>query len=247
MACRERCHADWHVVESQTADMARLGSWASNIFNAGSSWEDPVRAERVAVGEAIERYCGNVVDYSSLVRASYQDLCRRGIAAIDPRSLVLFSNEQYAMPGFPFVPFATDLVVSWTLARSLVSGEQVLAPASLVYVNWNTGQSLFDPPTNPAYYPGIAAAPDRDAALCNAIEEVGLVVRSAAGRGGSRVVGRRPGRARQRVTISSVRYPPAPAIDHVELVGGRPIHDRYRWRGRTCSLNRVPAGPGARP
>ncbi len=161
-----------YFVESQTADMSRLGPWASNIFNAGSAWDDALQAERGAVGEAIERYCGNVIDYSSLVRASYDDLRRRGVPAIDPRSLVLFADSQYSAPGFPFAPFDTDLVVSWTLARSLVSGNEVLAPASLVYVNWNTGPSLFDPPTNPAYYPGIAAAPDRELALCNALEEV---------------------------------------------------------------------------
>ncbi|MGI9091907.1 MAG: YcaO-like family protein [Mycobacteriales bacterium] len=161
-----------HFVESQTAEMSRLGPWASNIFNAGSAWDEPLQAERGAVGEAIERYCGNVIDYSSLVRASYDELRRRGVPAIDPRSLVLFADSQYRAPGFPFVPFDTDLTVSWTPARSLVSGEEVLAPASLVYVNWNTGPSLFDPPTNPAYYPGIAAAPDRELALCNAFEEV---------------------------------------------------------------------------
>lgn len=159
-------------VESQTADMARLGSWASNIFNAGSAWDDATYAERGAVGEAIERYCGNVVDYSALVRASFHELTRRGVPAIDPRSLVLFSQEQYRFPGFPFVSFDEDLPVSWTPARSLVTGEEVLAPASLVYVNWNTGASQFDPPTNPAFYPGIAAAPQRELALCNALEEV---------------------------------------------------------------------------
>ncbi|WP_329070351.1 YcaO-like family protein [Amycolatopsis sp. NBC_01480] len=159
-------------VESQTADMSRLEPWSSNIYNAGSSWDDPGHAEQGAIGEAIERYCGNFVDESRLVRASYRELCRRGVRAVDPRSLALFSNRQYQTPGFPFVEFGSDVTTSWTLGRSLVTEEDVFVPASLVYVNWNTGRSIFDPPTNPAYYPGIAAGTSLDDALSNALEEV---------------------------------------------------------------------------
>ncbi|WP_309135546.1 YcaO-like family protein [Cellulomonas sp.] len=159
-------------VESQTADMARLAPWAANIYNAGSSWGDPERARAGATGEAIERYCGNAIDDGALELASYDELVRRGAPALDPRELTLFSAEQYADPRFPFVPLDRGTRTHWVRAESLVDGREVLVPASLTFVNWNTGRSVFSPRTNPAMYPGIAAAPTRAHALANALEEV---------------------------------------------------------------------------
>jgi ribosomal protein S12 methylthiotransferase accessory factor len=159
-------------VESQTADMARLRSWASNIYNAGSSWRDYEQARAGAVGEAVERYCGNVVDHSRLVFGSFNELTRRGARVLDPHEFVLFSEEQYSDPRFPFVPFERSTRAQWIVGRSLADDAEVLVPAALTFVNWNTGRSLFSPRTNPAYYPGIAAATTPEAALANALEEV---------------------------------------------------------------------------
>lgn len=164
-------------VESQTADMGRVRPWAANIYNAGSAWDDADAARRGAVGEAIERYCGNVYSPEHLRRSSFARLVREGEHAVDPRELVLFSERQYAQPGMPFIPLEPDLEISWVPGRSLATGRLTWVPASLVYVNWNSGDSVLEPPVNPAYYPGIAAAPSRDAALCNALEE--LVERDA--------------------------------------------------------------------
>lgn len=158
--------------ESQTADMGRIRPWAANIYNAGSAWDDEDAARQGAVGEAIERYCGNVYRPEHLRRCSYQELRDQGERAVDPTELALFSADQYAQAGMPFLPFTPDLEVSWVPGRSLASGQLTWVPASLVYVNWNSGDSIMDPPVNPAYYPGIAAAPSREAALCNALEEV---------------------------------------------------------------------------
>jgi ribosomal protein S12 methylthiotransferase accessory factor len=163
---------DIRYVESQTADLSRLRSWASNIYNAGSSWGDDSSARAGAVGEAIERYCGNVTDIARLRFASFDELTRGGARAVDPRELVLFSDEQYANPRFPFIPFARDTRTHWVRGNSLVDGGEIFVPASLAFVNWNSGLSLYSPRTNPAYYPGIAAAATREAALANAVEEV---------------------------------------------------------------------------
>lgn len=159
-------------VESQTADMSRLSPWASNIHNAGSAWNDDEGARAGAIGEAIERYCGNVVDQSKLTFGSYDELSRTGRRLIDPNQLVLFSEKQYSNPRFPFVPFSRGARTHWVAGRSLVHDDEVYVPASLTYVNWNTGNSLFSPKTNPAYYPGIAAATNLEDAFANAIEEV---------------------------------------------------------------------------
>lgn len=159
-------------VESQTADMARLGPWASNIYNAGSSWGDDDLARLGAVGEAIERYCGNLVDDTRLLFGSFDELTRRGARVLDPRELVLFAHEQYSDPRFPFLPLDRGTRTHWIAGRSLVDDEEILVPAALTFVNWNTGRSLMSPRTNPAYYPGIAAGTTLEGALANAMEEV---------------------------------------------------------------------------
>lgn len=159
-------------VESETADMSRLAPWASNTYNAGSSWGDEEAAAAGAVGEAVERYCGNAVDGDDLIDASYDELVRAGRRAVDPRTLALFSRRQYDDPGFPFVEFSRTLRTPWVAGWSLATGEEVLVPAALTFVNWNAGVGAGRPPTNPAFYPGIAAAPSLDQALANALEEV---------------------------------------------------------------------------
>jgi ribosomal protein S12 methylthiotransferase accessory factor len=159
-------------VESQTADMSRLHPWASNIYNAGSAWDDLERAKKGATGEAIERYCGNAIDEDRLVYGSYDELRRQGRPAVDPRRLALFTPRQYAEPGFPFVPFDTAVRTHWVQGISLASSTEIMVPASLTFINWNTGRFEFDPPLHPAYYPGIAAGHTLDAAISNGLEEV---------------------------------------------------------------------------
>jgi ribosomal protein S12 methylthiotransferase accessory factor len=160
------------TVQSWVADMARLYPWANNVVNSGMSIGDDRTSEAIALGEGIERYCGNCVAEEDLRRSSYDALRRAGERAVDPASLVLYSPEQYAAPGFPFVSFTADLEIHWVRGRSLTRDEPIWVPASLVFVNWYTGRHEGDAPLHCAHYPGLAAGVDLDAALVNGIEEV---------------------------------------------------------------------------
>jgi ribosomal protein S12 methylthiotransferase accessory factor len=138
----------------------------------GSAFNDPEGAERAALGESAERYCGNILDTLPITEGSYYELRRKGIPVLDPSDLVLYSEGQYNAHGFPFVPFTRDLRVHWVTGRSLVDDREILVPASLVYVNWYSAGFAADPPTNFCAFAGIAAGPNLDFAVASGMEEI---------------------------------------------------------------------------
>jgi hypothetical protein len=78
---------------------------------------------------------------------------------------VLYSEAQYGAEGFPFTPLTPDLEVHWVPGRSLTRDEDVLVPASMVYVNWFTAGYSAAPVTNFCPFAGIAAGPNLDYAI----------------------------------------------------------------------------------
>ena len=92
--------------------------------------------------------------------------------ALDPADLVLYSDAQYDAPGFPFARMTADLEMAWVPGRSLTRDEDVLVPASMVYVNWFTAGHSGAPVTNFCPFAGIAAGPTMDYAVTSALEEI---------------------------------------------------------------------------
>jgi|GEM_PF-1715705 len=159
------------VVEAKISDIEAVLGWPADRIAAGASWDDPKMAVAAALGEAVERYCGNAIPSQGFESATYTELQNRRLNAIDPTTFALFSDEQYAAEGFPFVPFTRDLKADWVWGKSLLSHTECLAPAQLTYVNWYyvRDRSL---PTNVTMFAGIAAGPGRDFAECSALEEI---------------------------------------------------------------------------
>ncbi len=147
------------------SDSARWSRWASDSTGAGYAFGDSQAAVDAAVGEAAERYCGNLVP-PGLQVASYEELAS---PAVDPESLALFSKAQYEAPGFPFEPFGRDLRVEWVAGRELRTGAEVLAPASLVFVSHPLSVG---PRVNPVMQAGLAAGATRADAERGALAEV---------------------------------------------------------------------------
>ncbi|MFD9795985.1 YcaO-like family protein [Streptomyces sp. NPDC059070] len=161
------------TVQTNVSDMRRLFSWSSNVVCGGTAFRNFRAARGAAMGEAVERYCGNCVTESLEVReASYRELTRAGERALDPERLVLYSDRLYDSPGFPFVRFTHDRTTHWVRGHSLTADKPMWVPASLVYVNWYTDQYADVPPTNFLYYPGLAAGHTVEHALVSGIEEV---------------------------------------------------------------------------
>lgn len=160
------------TAQSDVCNMRRVSRWANNTSCQGSAFGDPEQARASAVGEAAERYCGNLLDTLPVTFASYEALRRGPVRALDPDALVLYSDAQYDAPGFPFVRMTPELEMHWVPGRSLTTGEEVLVPASTVYVNWFTAGYAGAPVTNFCPFAGIAAGPTMDYAITSALEEV---------------------------------------------------------------------------
>ncbi|MFC5748803.1 YcaO-like family protein [Actinomadura rugatobispora] len=160
------------TVHARTSDVSRVTPWRNDPVAGGSTFGDRAAAEHAAVGEAVERYCGNVVRHDLVTQASFAELRERGESAVDPRKLVLFSQRMYESPGFPFVPFTADRKVHWVRGRSLTHDVPAWLPASMVYANWHSLSVSEGPFINPVFYSGIAAGSSLDSALDAALYEV---------------------------------------------------------------------------
>ncbi|GAA1829430.1 hypothetical protein GCM10009836_04130 [Pseudonocardia ailaonensis] len=156
----------------------RFAAWRADATGFGASLGDEYTARAAAIGEAVERYCGNAVP-DVLHHSSYDELVRAGRAALDPAALALYSARQHALAGFPFVPFTRDLRVGWVPGTDLHGGGQVWVPASLAYLDYVHGARAAEPPTHSPMYSGIAAGTDRARAERSALEE--LLERDATG------------------------------------------------------------------
>ncbi|WP_432842003.1 YcaO-like family protein [Dactylosporangium sp. CA-092794] len=158
----------WVGYGAHVADTTAYAPWTVDRYGFGAALGDPGRARRAAVGEAVERYCGNIVP-AGLPVASHAELVAAGHRAVDPGDLALYSAEQYATPGFPFVPFTRDLRVPWARGTCLHTGADTFVPASLAYLNGGGGTG---PATNALSYAGIATGADRAHAERFALEEL---------------------------------------------------------------------------
>ncbi|MEU3844137.1 YcaO-like family protein [Streptomyces sp. NPDC028635] len=167
-----RFPAGFQLIASELCDTSRFCPWPADSAGAGYAFADPDAALGAALGEAAERYCGNLVP-TELVRASYRELCVRGLRAIDPDTLALYGREQYADPAFPVTEFTPDLVVEWAEGTDLADGGPVLVPASLVWVSYVSADVLpRGPRTNPVIQAGLAAGPTLYDACLGALAEV---------------------------------------------------------------------------
>ncbi|MFI6484765.1 YcaO-like family protein [Nonomuraea sp. NPDC050663] len=137
-------------------------------ITGGAALGDDEAARLAAIGEAVERHCANQVP-ADLRRAAYRELTE---PAVHPGSFALYSPAQYRARGFPFVPMTPDLEITWAPAEDLTSGEKVLVPASLVYVNYFAGPRRSEPPTNYPVLAGTAAGPTLEGARQAALREV---------------------------------------------------------------------------
>lgn len=163
--------AGWLGRSARVARADRFAGWRADGFGFGATLGDAGRARGAAIGEAVERYCGNAMP-AVLPMASWDALRARGVAATDPLEFALYSDRQYATAGFPFVCFTRDLEVAWVSGTDLVSGADVLVPASLVYLDYFHGPHRAEPPVNALMYSGIAAGASRVDAETAALEEL---------------------------------------------------------------------------
>jgi ribosomal protein S12 methylthiotransferase accessory factor len=120
------------AVTCETADLVAVSAGPVRVVGSGSG-SSRESALVAALGEAIERYSASCSPAAEdLVVGSAREL---GDQAVEPGRFALFSPEQYADVGFPYVPFADTTRVIWTPGWALPGGEPALLPAQLVYLS----------------------------------------------------------------------------------------------------------------
>lgn len=143
----------------------------SNFGSNGGVSTHPHRAIAKAMGEAIERYCSAIFDYRDLRIAPYASLDRRATA---PERFALYRPEQFGWEGFPWRPFSPEAPVTWTPGVSLVTGEEVLVPAAMVFVPYHYLSSRPDTaivqPISTGLASGCSFAEAALSGLCEAVE-----------------------------------------------------------------------------
>ena len=159
------------TVRSHCTDLSRIYPWGNDLFTGGSTFGDEASAAGAALGEALERYCGNCLPGVEMVTGSWRDFMGKNRRALDPESLILHSQKMMDEPGCPFKPFSRDLSVQWVRGRSLTRNEPCLLPLSLVYANW-MGGDINQAVTNYLYTPGMAAGETLEQALVGAVREL---------------------------------------------------------------------------
>ena len=136
----------WAARVADTRNFGGSGSlFRADPYGFGASIRDDAAARGAATGEAVERYCGNVVP-EDLVRGSASALELAGSRVVDPAEFALYSEDQYRLPGFPFVPFTSDLNIRWVLGHTMDEKVPTYVPAALTYLGYYTGARRGEPP-----------------------------------------------------------------------------------------------------
>ena len=160
------------MYDSVLADSRRWCGWEVDSTGGGCSLGDEAAARGAALGEAVERYCGNLIP-TGLRRATARELTAQGHTVLPLDEVALFSDEQYRTPGFPFVPLDVDLVTEWVAGENLLDGSSVLVPAPLVWVSYiGAVRERGLRHVCPIVQAGLSAGPDIDFATTSALTEI---------------------------------------------------------------------------
>lgn len=152
------------------ADTRRFAVWLADRVGGGTSWGSRDAAARSALGEAVERYCGNHIPVE-LRRASRTELLAAGEGALGPADLPQFSPEQLERQGFPYRSWDDETPLWWVAGRR-DDGSPCHVPGSYIYLNWHSGDRRDEPRITHLQYSGIATGQGLDDAADRALVEV---------------------------------------------------------------------------
>ena len=119
-----------------------------------------------AIGESVERYCGEFYDPQSIIVAPVRKVKEK---CIHPARFILFDRSQYG-PAFPFSWVFDDDLLSWVEGWSLSREQHVLVPAALVHLSYNPGDA--EPRFDIGPVSGYACGPTFEEAVLSGICEV---------------------------------------------------------------------------
>jgi ribosomal protein S12 methylthiotransferase accessory factor len=146
-------------------DLSRVTGRYSNRGTGSTALTKDVALVK-AVGESVERYCGDVRDQQDVIYAPYKKV--RG-DAVDPRRFVMFHPKQYQSPNFPFPEVTEESMLGWVQGYSVTHRRPVLVPALQAHVGYSPveGEWFEMSPVS-----GYACGNTYEEAILNAVCEV---------------------------------------------------------------------------
>ncbi|MBP5803188.1 YcaO-like family protein [Microbacterium maritypicum] len=163
------------ALTASVADARMLGEWPADRVSLGTSFGDPAQARIAAIGEGVERYCGNwlpdVLPRDELRVATAQELRDEGESVIDEDDLPRFADWQLTRPGFPYQRLLSSTPTLWARCEDL-DGGSVWMPDALVHLNWRQSRFRSLPRTHHLNYAGIATGAGFDDARDRGVIEV---------------------------------------------------------------------------
>jgi ribosomal protein S12 methylthiotransferase accessory factor len=150
-----------------SGSVAVPGTGGPVLTSGGAGWTRGA-AEAAGVGEAVERWQAWPLPGDRAVTASFA-AWPLAEPAVAPERWVLFHREQYALPGFPFVPLDRDTVCRWVCCRQAGSGLPWWVPEELVYLSVRPGDcNRLGPSTST----GLSCGRTGDPVLLRGLQEV---------------------------------------------------------------------------
>jgi ribosomal protein S12 methylthiotransferase accessory factor len=129
----------------------------------GATQEDAVWS---AIGEGIERYSASMWDPDQLLYAPFDDIASW---AFDPRCLVLYDDEQYSDPTFPFTRYELSQPIHWAVGTWLDDRTRTAVPALATFLGFSAPRSEHFAQTTSN---GLAAGGSLENATLSAIYEL---------------------------------------------------------------------------
>lgn len=145
---------NFHHFEARVCDTGALGGPASHAV-AGAAAIDRQTALTEAAAAAIARYAAALYDRDELPLASSAEA---SFPCVNPTDFALFSQTQYARPGFPYVPATPETPLRWASAIDLASGDTTHLPAAFVFHPFPYRRRGGDVPIAPSNAAGLACA-----------------------------------------------------------------------------------------
>lgn len=143
------------------------GTHGEPLAAGGAGW-DTASAEAAAVGEAIERWQSRSLPQDLVHEASYQHWSLDE-PAVPPEKWILYHADQYARPGFPFIPFSAVTRCHWVCCREARTGDPSWAPADLVFLDPHQGGA---DRLAPSLSTGLSCGRDGQPILLRGLQEV---------------------------------------------------------------------------
>lgn len=124
----------WYGIAAANKPLAEQGllSATAQFGSASGTSRHPARARLIAIAEAVERHAAYTYDIAREIVASAMEL---GEGAVDLQRFAQCSDGELSSPHNTLSRPDKGIPIRWIAGRSLLSGKEVLVPASVVYLH----------------------------------------------------------------------------------------------------------------